>query len=52
METLLDISSRAKKFKRKAFEFIVLRSEMLVLQAVQKSNGVCVDTKPPSALSV
>ena len=27
------------KFKRKAFQFPVLRSEMLGLQAAQKSNG-------------
>ena len=36
---------RVTKFKRKAFEFIVLRPEMLGLQAVQKGSGVCVHTR-------
>jgi hypothetical protein len=34
-----NVSNRTKKFKRKAFEFSVLRPEILGLQAVQKSNG-------------
>jgi hypothetical protein len=43
-----NISNRANKSKQKSFGFTALRHEMLGLQAVQKGNGVCVDTKPAS----
>ena len=43
-----NISYRAKKFIRKVFKFAVFRLG-IVLRAGQKSNGVCVHTKPPSA---
>jgi hypothetical protein len=39
---------KQRNLNEKQFEFTVLKSEMLGLQAVQKSNGVCVHTKPPS----
>jgi hypothetical protein len=50
MMKIQNISNRTKKFKRKAFEFTILRPEMLGLQAVQKSNCVCVHMKPPSSV--
>ena len=45
-----NISNKAKKFKRKTFEFTVLRSEMVGCKRYKKVTAHnCVHTKPPSA---